>query len=90
MSPSKSKFKSSARLAKEQQKASTKSSATPSSSGNVMGMDGATTMALILNDGHVEESVTWVSKGHEEGEEQKDTNLHNTGNLKIDSTEECA
>ncbi|XXG68627.1 hypothetical protein AAC387_Pa06g1672 [Persea americana] len=37
MSPSKSKFKSSARLAKEQQKASTKSSATPSSSGNVMG-----------------------------------------------------
>ena len=47
-------------------------------------------MALILNDGHVEESVTWVSKGHEEGEEQKDTNLHNTGNLKIDSTEECA
>ncbi|XXG88692.1 hypothetical protein AAC387_Pa12g0875 [Persea americana] len=39
------------------------------------------TMALILNEGWVEESVTWVSKEGEEGEEQKDTNLHIGGNL---------
>ena len=47
-------------------------------------------MALLLNEGWVEESVTWVSKGGEEGEEQKDTNLHIGGNLKIDITKELA
>lgn len=47
-------------------------------------------MALIHSEGRVEESVTWVSEGSEEGEEQKDTNLHSDGNLKIDSTEELA
>ncbi|XXG41317.1 hypothetical protein AAC387_Pa01g1802 [Persea americana] len=48
------------------------------------------TMALILNEGRVEESVAWLFEGGEEGAEQKDTNLHTGGNLKIDITEELA
>ena len=47
-------------------------------------------MAIILNEGRVEESITWVSEGGEEGEEQKDTNLHSGSNLTIDITEELA
>lgn len=48
------------------------------------------TMALILNEGRVEESVAWLFEGVEEGVEQKDTNFHTRDNLKIDITEELA
>ncbi|KAL1323915.1 hypothetical protein HN51_034129 [Arachis hypogaea] len=47
------------------------------------------TMALILNEGRVEESVAWLFEGGEETESQKDKNV-GTGNLKIDISEELA
>ncbi|KAL5994697.1 hypothetical protein ACLOJK_024750 [Asimina triloba] len=47
------------------------------------------TMALILNDGRVEDSITWLLEGGEESE-QPDPSLHSGGNLKIDITEELA
>lgn len=48
------------------------------------------TMALILNEGRVEESVAWLFEAGEEGAQQKDPNLHTGGNLKINITEELA
>ncbi|GFP97596.1 hypothetical protein PHJA_001903700 [Phtheirospermum japonicum] len=47
------------------------------------------TMALILNEGRVEESVAWL---FESGEEDKraESNLNSGGNLKIDISEELA
>lgn len=49
------------------------------------------TMALILNEGKVEESVAWLFEGGEESEELKEhNNLDAGGNLKIDISEELA
>ncbi|KAL2557296.1 Ubiquitin-associated/translation elongation factor EF1B protein [Forsythia ovata] len=47
------------------------------------------TMALILNEGRVEESVAWLFEGGEE-DKQKENNLDSGGNLKIDISEELA
>ncbi|KAL5831545.1 hypothetical protein ACOSQ4_016899 [Xanthoceras sorbifolium] len=47
------------------------------------------TMALILNEGKVEESVAWLFEGGEEADKYKDSNLGG-GNLKIDISEEVA
>ncbi|CAI9768602.1 unnamed protein product [Fraxinus pennsylvanica] len=47
------------------------------------------TMALILNEGRVEESVAWLFEGGEE-EKQRERNLDSGGNLKIDISEELA
>ncbi|XP_020206152.1 uncharacterized protein LOC109791288 [Cajanus cajan] len=47
------------------------------------------TMALILNEGRVEESVAWLFEGGEEADGHKDTNL-GRGNLKIDISDELA
>lgn len=47
------------------------------------------TMALILNEGRVEESVAWLFEGGEEVDNQKDKKFGGT-NLKIDITEELA
>ncbi|XP_068660707.1 uncharacterized protein [Aristolochia californica] len=48
------------------------------------------TMALILNEGRVEESVAWLFEGGEEvaAAEQRGSYLDSGGNLKIDITEE--
>ncbi|XP_068659647.1 uncharacterized protein [Aristolochia californica] len=50
------------------------------------------TMALILNEGRVEESVAWLFEGGEEvaAAEQRGSYLDSGGNLKIDITEELA
>ncbi|XP_077241612.1 uncharacterized protein LOC143882094 [Tasmannia lanceolata] len=48
------------------------------------------TMALILNEGRVEESVAWLFEGGEEAAQNKDLNLDSGGNLKIDIAEEMA
>ncbi|GAB4855938.1 hypothetical protein Ancab_024578 [Ancistrocladus abbreviatus] len=48
------------------------------------------TMALILNEGRVEEAVAWLFEGGEEVDAQKDQNLDTGGNLKIDISEELA
>ncbi|XP_068662465.1 uncharacterized protein [Aristolochia californica] len=50
------------------------------------------TMALILNEGRVEESVAWLFEGGEEvaAEQQNGSCLDSGGNLKIDITEELA
>ncbi|XP_010251914.1 PREDICTED: uncharacterized protein LOC104593648 [Nelumbo nucifera] len=48
------------------------------------------TMALILNEGRVEESVAWLFEGGEEAAQQKDSNLDGGSNLKIDISEELA
>ncbi|KAK9122609.1 hypothetical protein Sjap_012211 [Stephania japonica] len=48
------------------------------------------TVALILNEGRIEESVAWLLEGGEEGSEPKDTNVDSNSNLKIDITEELA
>ncbi|XP_058107328.1 uncharacterized protein LOC131250939 [Magnolia sinica] len=49
------------------------------------------TMALILNEGRVEESIAWLLEVGEEANHQKDTsNLASGRNLKIDITEEFA
>ncbi|CAI9774527.1 unnamed protein product [Fraxinus pennsylvanica] len=47
------------------------------------------TMALILNEGRVEESVAWLFEGGEE-DKQREQNLDSGGNLKIDISEELA
>ncbi|KAI3461190.1 hypothetical protein Pfo_017853 [Paulownia fortunei] len=47
------------------------------------------TMALILNEGRVEESVAWLFEGGEE-DKQMEHNLDGGGNLKIDISEELA
>ncbi|KAK9273202.1 hypothetical protein L1049_018009 [Liquidambar formosana] len=48
------------------------------------------TMALILNEGRVEESVAWLFEGGEEADKHRDQNLDGGGNLKIDISEELA
>ncbi|XP_068485197.1 uncharacterized protein [Phaseolus vulgaris] len=45
------------------------------------------TMALILNEGRVEESVAWLFEGGEEADGNKDTNIYRS-NLKIDISDE--
>ncbi|KAK6144121.1 hypothetical protein DH2020_020941 [Rehmannia glutinosa] len=47
------------------------------------------TMALILNEGRVEESVAWILEGGAE-DKQTERNLDSGGNLKIDISEELA
>ncbi|CAA3014135.1 uncharacterized protein LOC111405854 isoform X1 [Olea europaea subsp. europaea] len=47
------------------------------------------TVALIRNEGRVEESVAWLFEGGEE-DKQRDQNLDSGGNLKIDISEELA
>ncbi|KZV23141.1 hypothetical protein F511_24975 [Dorcoceras hygrometricum] len=47
------------------------------------------TMALILNEGRVEESVAWLFEGGEE-DKHREHNLDGGGNLKIDISEELA
>ncbi|KAG5053235.1 hypothetical protein HKD37_02G005844 [Glycine soja] len=47
------------------------------------------TMALILNEGRVEESVAWLFEGGEDADGNKDTNI-GRGNLKIDISDELA
>ncbi|GMJ07048.1 hypothetical protein like AT2G26920 [Hibiscus trionum] len=47
------------------------------------------TMALILNEGKVEESVAWLFEGDEEAVQQKESTI-GAGNLKIDISEELA
>ena len=47
------------------------------------------TVALILNEGRVEESVAWLFEGGEEADNHKETNIGG-GNLKIDISEELA
>ncbi|XP_057441463.1 uncharacterized protein LOC130733338 [Lotus japonicus] len=46
------------------------------------------TMALIMNEGRVEESVAWLFEGSEEADSHKDKNFND--NLKIDISEELA
>ncbi|KAJ8559937.1 hypothetical protein K7X08_003995 [Anisodus acutangulus] len=48
------------------------------------------TMALILNEGRVEESVAWLLEGGEEANKDKEHNLDTGGTLKIDISEELA
>lgn len=47
------------------------------------------TMALILNEGRVEESVAWLFEGGEDADKPRDQNFGG-GNLKIDISEELA
>ncbi|KAL3828664.1 hypothetical protein ACJIZ3_017466 [Penstemon smallii] len=47
------------------------------------------TMALILNEGRVEESVAWLFEGAEE-DKHREQNLDGGGNLKIDISDELA
>ncbi|KAK9673548.1 hypothetical protein RND81_12G174600 [Saponaria officinalis] len=46
------------------------------------------TMALILNEGRVEEAVAWLFEGGEDSENHKDQNFDSGNNLKIDISEE--
>ncbi|XP_027164747.1 uncharacterized protein LOC113764899 [Coffea eugenioides] len=48
------------------------------------------TMALILNEGRVEESVAWLFEGGEEADKHREHNLDSGSNLKIDISEELA
>ncbi|XP_074292481.1 uncharacterized protein LOC141619356 [Silene latifolia] len=48
------------------------------------------TMALILNEGRVEEAVAWLFEGGEDSDKHKDQNLETGSNLKIDISEEIA
>lgn len=48
------------------------------------------TMALILNEGRVEEAVAWLFEGGEDADKHKDQNLDTGSNLKIDISEELA
>ncbi|GJS01185.1 UBA-like protein [Tanacetum coccineum] len=49
------------------------------------------TMALILNEGKVEQSVAWLFEGGEDADNQREpNNLDGGGNLKIDISEELA
>ncbi|KAK3008088.1 hypothetical protein RJ639_013770 [Escallonia herrerae] len=45
-------------------------------------------MALISNEGRVEESVTWLFEKGEEADTHKEQNVYGGGNLKIDISEE--
>ncbi|CAN0905102.1 hypothetical protein LINGRAHAP2_LOCUS23477 [Linum grandiflorum] len=47
------------------------------------------TMALILNEGKVEESVSWLFEGGEDADKHRDVNLGG-GSLKIDISDELA
>lgn len=46
------------------------------------------TMALILNEGRVEDSVAWLCEGSQDAAMQKDATLDTSSNLKIDISEE--
>lgn len=48
------------------------------------------TMALILNEGKVEEAVAWLFEGGEDADKHKDQNLDSGNNLKIDISEELS
>jgi hypothetical protein len=48
------------------------------------------TLALMLNEGRVEESVNWLFEGSEEEAQSKDSELGSGGNLNIDISEELA
>ncbi|KAJ4970065.1 hypothetical protein NE237_003164 [Protea cynaroides] len=48
------------------------------------------TMALISNEGKVEESVAWLFEGGEEARQHKDLNFDSGNNLKIDIADELA
>lgn len=48
------------------------------------------TMALILNEGRVEQSVAWLFEGGEEANIHEEPSLDTGGNLKIDISEEVA
>ncbi|KDP40579.1 hypothetical protein JCGZ_24578 [Jatropha curcas] len=48
------------------------------------------TLALVLNEGRVEESVNWLFEGNEEEARNKDSKLGTSSNLKIDISEELA
>uniref|UniRef100_A0A803L3Z7 UBA domain-containing protein n=1 Tax=Chenopodium quinoa TaxID=63459 RepID=A0A803L3Z7_CHEQI len=48
------------------------------------------TMALILNEGRVEEAVAWHFEGGEDADKHKDQNIDTGSNLKIDISEELA
>ncbi|KVH87599.1 uncharacterized protein LOC112503341 [Cynara cardunculus var. scolymus] len=48
------------------------------------------TMALILNEGRVEQSVAWLFEGGEDADNQREHNLDSGGNLKLDISEELA
>lgn len=48
------------------------------------------TMALILNEGRVEEAVAWLFEGGEDADKHKDQNFDTGSNLKIDISEELA
>ncbi|KAA8544510.1 hypothetical protein F0562_022450 [Nyssa sinensis] len=48
------------------------------------------TMALILNEGRVEESVAWLFEGGEEADKHREHSLDSGSNLKIDISEELA
>ncbi|KAJ4720445.1 Ubiquitin-associated/translation elongation factor EF1B protein [Melia azedarach] len=48
------------------------------------------TLALMLNEGRVEESVNWLFEVSEEEARNKDPKLESGGNLKIDISEELA
>ncbi|EEF36816.1 uncharacterized protein LOC8276315 [Ricinus communis] len=48
------------------------------------------TLALVLNEGRVEQSVNWLFEGNEEEARNKDTKRGSSGNLKIDISDELA
>ncbi|KAL8170853.1 hypothetical protein V2J09_022657 [Rumex salicifolius] len=48
------------------------------------------TMALILNEGILEEAVSWLTEDRDGSDKNKDQNLDTGGNLKIDISEELA
>ncbi|XP_065050432.1 uncharacterized protein LOC135680461 isoform X1 [Musa acuminata AAA Group] len=48
------------------------------------------TMALIQNEGRVEESIAWLLEGNEESKQQIAANIDSSVNLKIDITAELA
>ncbi|GMH10335.1 hypothetical protein Nepgr_012176 [Nepenthes gracilis] len=48
------------------------------------------TVALMLNEGKVEEAVAWLFEGGEETDKQMDKSLDAGGNLKIDISQELA
>ncbi|URE37237.1 UBA TS-N domain containing protein [Musa troglodytarum] len=48
------------------------------------------TMALIQNEGRVEESIAWLLEGSEESKQQIAANIDSSANLKIDITAELA
>ncbi|KAK4803292.1 hypothetical protein SAY86_001495 [Trapa natans] len=48
------------------------------------------TLALILNDGKVEASVSWLFEGSDQEAKSKECDLRNRGDLKLDISEELA